>query len=112
MLAQILFSIRTHGAKIIWAPTNGIDRKVDEEKYPWELEFDLPHPEFHRLVYVLHYGGTQNFVVRGKSRKALIRLFRVLGVHKRKDLIEAKITDPDGNIEMIKSLLDNSPAHT
>ena len=111
MLARILFSIRTHGAKIIWAPTNGIDHKVDEKKYPWELECDLPHPDFHSLVYLLNYGGAQNFVVRGKSRKALMRLFRVLGVHKRKDLMEAKITDPDGNIEMIKPLLDSSSVH-
>ncbi len=102
MLARILFAIRTHGAKIIWAPTNNIDRKVDEDKYPWELEFDLSHPEFHRMVYIMRYGGTQYFVVRGKSRKALMRLVRVMEVLKRDDLLDIKITSPDGEVEYLK----------
>jgi hypothetical protein len=104
VFARILFSIRTHGAMIVWAPTNKIDREFDPKKFPWELKFDLQPPEFMNIAFIMAYGGSQNFVVRGKSREALMRLVRVLGIFKRTDLMEMKITDPNGKTETLESM--------
>ena len=43
----------------------------DDPSYPWKLYVNLKPPEFMQVAFCMMHGGSEEIVVRGKSKEAL-----------------------------------------
>jgi hypothetical protein len=86
-----LNSHRIDEPDITWAAT-----------YPYKLEADLRPPEFMQVTFICLHGGSEELVVRGKTREALDRFITQNDLTQHPRLRRMLITGPDGSTEEIR----------
>lgn len=81
--------------KVIYSNVHRIDNP-DDPSLPYKLEAAFSHGDFMRVTAVLLYGGSQRFVLRGRTEAALRAavIENEWLTHPR--LIRLEITGPDG----------------
>ena len=84
------------GIKIIRLNTSGIN-DPDEPDFPWKLEASFTPSEFLLMATMTIYDGSEEMVVKGRSREDLIEFLKLenhLITHSR--LRSMVIIDPEG----------------
>lgn len=86
--------------KIVLYNIQGIGRAYNASSYPYKLEVERNHQDFHGVAALLQYGPTEHLIVVGTSVCALRRIMRVYKVRQKDSLLQYyKITGPKGVIE-------------
>ncbi len=86
------------GIKVIRHNAGGINGP-DDPSYPFKLEIRLRPPEMMIVAFIGLYGGTEEIIVRAKTREALAQFVddNALNTHPR--LRSAVLTDAAGHSE-------------
>lgn len=74
--------------------TGGVN-DPDDPSYPWLLEVELSPPELMIITYIAMYGGREEIVVRGKTRKALEKFVEEYELLTHPRLRKLTITGPE-----------------
>jgi hypothetical protein len=68
---------------------------------PYRLDVNLRPPEFMDMTFVMIYGGSEEVVVRGASRRALGSFIRANHLSRHPRLRQLTITGPNGVVLQI-----------
>lgn len=71
----------------------------DDTSYPFKLEVRLSHPDFMNVAFIMLFGGTEELIVRGKSKRALEKLIKKQKLRTDPRLLSFTLTGPKGVIE-------------
>ena len=89
------------GVQVVYAPTRGIRRLDDDTSYPYKLYLNLRPPSLMEVTFAFIYGGSEEFLFRGKTREALEELIEVNTWKTHCRLRRLVLTHPDGKQELI-----------
>lgn len=78
------------GIKLIYQ-TGGAN-EPDDPSYPWKLYANFSPPEFMVMAFVGLYGGSEEIVVRGKTKEALEEFVKVNDLRRHPRLRRLEIT--------------------
>lgn len=70
--------------------------------YPYKLTANLQPPDFMQVAFICRYGGSEELIVRGKTRAALDRFIEQHKLTQDPRLRSLMITGPDGVTEEIR----------
>jgi hypothetical protein len=86
------------GLKLVKRTGSRIDSSDDPEDlaYPYRLEVNLRPPELMQVAFVMLYGGSDDIVVRGKTRAAIDRFVELNNLRRHPRLRRLTITGPCG----------------
>ena len=73
----------------------------DDPSYPFKLEVNLAPPDFLTFHFIALYGGSEEIVVRGKTKEALDEFIDGNNLREVPRLRRLTITGPDGVVEEI-----------
>lgn len=82
------------GLKLIRHNASGVN-EPDDPSYPYKLEANFRPPEFMNVAFVMLHGGSEEIVVRGKTREALEKFVEVNKLNTHPRLRELTITGPE-----------------
>ncbi len=89
------------GLKLIRLNTVGVS-EMDDPSYPYKLEVNLSPPELVQVAFVVMLqGGSEELVVRSKSREAIDEFIRANDLRRHPRLRRMTITGPDALVEVI-----------
>jgi len=74
----------------------------DDESYPYKLEVNLSPPDLMLVAFVMLHGGSEEIVVRGKTRSAINRFVALNGLRRHPRLRWMTITGPGGLREEVR----------
>lgn len=74
---------------------SGQVNEPDDPSYPFRLDAIFRPPEFMRFAFVGLFGGTEELIVRGKTREVLEELVEKEGYGRHPRLIRLEITQPE-----------------
>ena len=92
------------GIHLVRHNASGIDAPYDAKSYPFELVVQLSPPEFMIVAFVCLYGGTEEVVVRGKTRAALDEFLALNRLLSHPRLRRAWVTDARGKAEELQAV--------
>ena len=88
------------GLKIIRLNTARID-EPDDPSYPWKLDVNLSPPDLMQVAFVMRNGGSEELVVRSRSRAAIDEFIEDNDLRSHPRLRRMTITGPDDFKEVI-----------
>lgn len=99
-----LVSTPIEGLKVIYAPTYRIDERATEDPiaYPFKLRAVFRHSEFMIVAAIGMYGGSEEFVIRAKTREAIEACITTNEWMDHPRLRSMVLTHPDGKEERLK----------
>ena len=74
----------------------GAVNEPDDPSYPYKLDVNLRPPELMQVTFIMLYGGSEEIVVRGKTRDAINRFIELNDLRRHPRLRRMTITGPDG----------------
>lgn len=74
----------------------------DDPAYPYKLEGEFMPPDFMQVTFVALHGGSERFVVRGKTKESLDAFIELNKFKTHPRLISLTITGPDNFREEFK----------
>jgi hypothetical protein len=92
------------GLKLVWY-TGGRERVPEApiaQDYPYKLEVNFSPPELMTVAFVMLHGGSEELVVRGKTREALEQLVKRNSFRDHPRLRWLRISAPDGSVEEVR----------
>jgi hypothetical protein len=90
-----------HNLKLIKHNVAGVNQP-DDPSFPYKLEINCSPPEFMIVTFVSLHGGSEEVVVRSKTRESLDKFVEVNGFKTHPRLRRLTITGPDGLREEFK----------
>jgi len=89
------------GLKVIYANTYRIDERASEDpkEFPWKLHCNFRHADFMVVAAVCLYGGSEEFILRAKTREALEEAITTNEWRGHPRLRRMTLTHPDGKEE-------------
>jgi len=96
-------SKRIEGLVIVYANTHRIDERASEDPvtYPWKLYANFRPPEFMQVTWVMLHGGSEEIVLRAKTRAAIEQEIRRNEWRGHTRLRRLVLTHPDGTEEKL-----------
>ena len=82
------------GLKLIRLNSAQIDAP-DDPSYPYKLEVNLRPPELMQVAFVMLHGGSEEVIVRGKTREAIEKFIELNDQRRHPRLRRMTITGPD-----------------
>jgi hypothetical protein len=92
---------------LLKATTARLDRP-DDPAFPYKLEVSLSPPEFMRMAFISQFGGSEDIVVGGKSRRAIERFAKKHGLRTHPRLRHLTVTGPTGILEQLSAQVSPS----
>jgi hypothetical protein len=89
------------GLKIIRLNSHGI-HAPDDESYPYKLVVNLSPPELMSVAFVMLYGGSEELILRGKTRMAIDQFIARNDLRRHPRLRWMTIEGPDGAKEELR----------
>jgi hypothetical protein len=89
------------GLKLIRHNSSRIDNS-DDPSYPYKLVANLRPPELMQVAFVMLYGGSEEMIVRGKTREAIDQFIERNELRHHPRLRWMTIEGPDGTTEEIR----------
>ena len=83
------------GLKLIRLNSARVD-EPDDPSYPYKLEVNLRPPELMQVAFVMLCGGSEEMVLRGKTRDAIDQFVELNDLRRHPRLRRMTITGPDG----------------
>lgn len=80
------------GVKLIYQ--TGVCDNPDDPSYPWKLEANFRPPEFMNFAFVCLYGGSEEIIVRGKTKEALEQFAKLNNLYNHPRLRALNIYQP------------------
>lgn len=74
----------------------------DDPSYPYKLELNFRPPELMQVTFVMLYGGSEEMIVRGKTREAIEHFIAVDDLRHHPRLRRGTITNADGSCEDLR----------
>lgn len=89
------------GLKVIYANTYRIDERASEDPvaFPWKLVANFRHSEFMVVTAVMLFGGSEEFIIRAKTREAIEECITTNEWRGHPRLRRLMLTSPDGKEE-------------
>lgn len=89
--------------KVIYANTYRIDERSSEDpkEYPFKLYANFRHSEFMIVTATMLYGGSEEFILRAKTREALELAVKENEWADHPRLRRIVLTTPDGKDELL-----------
>lgn len=72
---------------------------ADDSSYPYKLYCNFAPPEFMNVAFVMLYGGSEEVIVRSKTRESLGEFIDLNNFKKHPRLRRMEITGPNNLIE-------------
>jgi hypothetical protein len=82
--------------------TSAYVNNADDPSYPYKLEANLRPPELMNVTFVMMFGGSDQLVVRGKTKAAIEEFIAFNDLTSNPRLRSLTITGPDDFREEIK----------
>ena len=79
--------------KVIYHNAGGINIP-DDSSYPWKLEANFRPPEFMYIAFIGLFGGSEEIIVRGKTKEALEKFANENSLNNHPRLRELRIYKP------------------
>lgn len=73
----------------------------DDPSYPYKLEVNLRPPELMQVAFIMLHGGSEEIVMRGKTREAIDQFIELNNLRHHPRLRRMTITGPNGLREEI-----------
>ena len=75
--------------------------ETDDPSYPYKLDVNLRPPELMQVTFIMLHGGSEEMVVRGKTREAIEQFIEQNDLRQHPRLRRMIITGPGGLQEEI-----------
>lgn len=84
------------GIKLVYLTGTQVDEVDDpsDPDYPYRLEVNLRPPELMEVTFILLHGGSEEIVVRGKTRAAIDQFIELNAFRRHPRLRRMTITGP------------------
>src|SRR4029077_7558214 len=70
-----------------------------ESTYPYKLTAHLSPPDFMQVTFIMLHGGSEELIIRGRTREALDRFITRNNLKQNPRLRGMMITGPNGDVE-------------
>lgn len=94
---------KIEGLQLVYMTGTRLDGSLDRDDtgYPYRLEVNLSPPQLMEVAFIMRHGGSEEIIVRAKTREAIDRFVDMNAFRKHPRLRRMTITGPDGlRVEM------------